>query len=533
MSDQLLLLMAQLNPTVGAIEANEKKITNVIEQYQKTHDLIVFPELILTGYPPEDLLLHRNFIKRVQKSLQIIAQITQNTHVIVGHPLEEHGKLYNALSIFHQGQVIATYKKQQLPNTGVFDEKRYFEPGLPASCLVQIKHHQIGFCICEDIWHQAPVKQIIDAGADILVCINASPYEVDKSLQRVEVVQKHIEQGICVVYVNLVGGQDELVFDGQSFVVGANGKIKAMAPAFTEHLQTVAIHENEIQSEIAPPLSREALLYQALCMGLRDYVNKNHFSGVVLGLSGGIDSALTLAIAVDALGAKCVEALLLPSQYTANISLEDSREMLEIHGIKENILSIESAFHSLTHLLEPTLGDPLQDIVEQNLQARIRGLILMAFSNTHQKLLLSTSNKSESAVGYTTLYGDMCGGFAPIKDVPKTLVYALAEYRNRLSRVIPERVISRAPSAELAHNQTDQDTLPDYAELDAIMSYYMHDKLAPDEIIAKGHASHHVTQVIELIQRHEYKRRQAPPGIKISKCAFGRDWRYPITYQPS
>ncbi|MDX2346322.1 MAG: NAD+ synthase, partial [Legionella sp.] len=529
MSKPLVFLMAQINPIVGAIEANRDKIVTIIEAHQTTHDVIIFPELVLTGYPPEDLLLRDACMFRVEQALTTICQATKNTHVIIGHPYQENAACYNALSIIHEGQVTAIYKKQHLPNTGVFDEKRYFEPGPEVPCLLTIQNQTIGFCICEDIWNAGPVEQMINAGADILVCINASPFEVDKAKERIELLQSHAPNQLTCVYVNLVGAQDELVFDGQSFVCNHQGQIKAQAPAFIEHLHTVHIQKQHIQSKCEKPLDAHALIYKALCTGLSDYITKNNFPGVLLGLSGGIDSALTLAIAVDALGAERVHALALPSRYTSEMSTDDLHEILaNVPGVQHDTLSIEPGFEALLGTLSPHLDNQaVPEIAQQNLQARLRGMILMAFSNSNQKLVLSTSNKTESAIGYTTLYGDMCGGFAPIQDVPKMLVYALVRYRNTVSQVIPERVLTRAPSAELADNQTDQDNLPDYPELDQIVAYYMNEKLRTDQIIEKGHAPDAVKQVIGLIQQNEYKRRQAPPGTKISKRAFGRDWRYP------
>ena len=450
--------------------------------------------------------------------------------MVIGHPLQDSTYLYNALSIIHQHKIIKTYKKQHLPNTGVFDEKRYFEPGPATPCILEIKQHTIGFCICEDIWKPGPVEQIIDAKADILVCINASPFEVNKAEQRIQLLQSHAPNPLSFVYVNQVGGQDELVFDGRSFVLDHACEINAHAPAFTEHLETVYFEPQNITANIAPVLTEHALIYQALCTGLADYINKNNFPGVLFGLSGGLDSALTLAIAVDGVGAERVEVLIMPSRYTSKVSMDEIDKILHYQNIKHHTLSIEPGLNTLLETLTPHLDNHLvPDIAQQNLQARLRGMLLMAFSNSNQKLVLSTSNKSESAIGYTTLYGDMCGGFAPIQDVPKMLVYALAKYRNTISPVIPEGIITRAPSAELAENQTDQDTLPDYPELDQIIAYHMHEKLSQSDIIQKGHDAEVVKQVTQLIQRNEYKRRQAPPGTKISKRAFGRDWRYPMT----
>lgn len=530
MSNTLITLMAQINPTVGAIEANAQKIIQIIQSHQATHDILVFPELALVGYPPEDLLLRPEFMRRVEHALEAICLATDDTHVVLGHPHQDKKNCFNALSIIHRGNIIAHYNKQHLPNTGVFDEKRYFTPGSNTHCLMNIKNHLIGFCICEDLWQPGPVEQALAAGAELLICLNASPFEIQKSEKRLKLLKAHAQKGLSLIYVNLVGGQDELVFDGQSFALDKHGKIQAQAPAFEEHLQTVHIQNHRIESEIAPALEENALIYKALCTGVREYIHKNGFPGVLLGLSGGIDSALTLAIAVDALGAERVHTLALPSRYTSSISTEDIDEILKLQGIAYHTLSIEPGFKAMLETLAPAfIQHGVPEITQQNIQARLRGMLLMAFSNSNGKLVLTTSNKSESAVGYTTLYGDMCGGFAPIKDVPKTRVYALAHYRNSLGRVIPERVITRPPSAELAENQTDQDSLPDYPELDAIIAYHMDEKLSVDDIIQKGHEPEIVRHVITLIKRNEYKRRQSAPGIKITSRAFGRDWRYPIT----
>jgi NAD+ synthase (glutamine-hydrolysing) len=534
MPNTLTLLMAQINPTVGAIDANAKKIITIIQTHQATHDLIIFPELALTGYPPEDLLLRPEFMERVVQARALIRLAVGDTHVVLGHPYQDTTGLYNALSIFHQQKTVTYYAKQHLPNVGVFDEKRYFTKGPKTPCHLTLNQHKLGFLICEDIWQEGPVEALIDAGAKMLICLNASPFELDKPKHRLGLLKKHTQHHVPLIYVNLVGGQDELVFDGQSFALDKAGNIKVEAPAFVEHLQTIHIKNYVIQSkksDITPTHTSHALIYQALCTGLAEYVNKNNFSGVLLGLSGGIDSALTLSIAVDALGAQRVHTLALPSRYTSDISTDDIEHILKLQkGITHQTLSIEPGFQTMLETLKPHLeNQTVPDITQQNLQARLRGMLLMAFSNSNGKLVLTTSNKSESAVGYTTLYGDMCGGFAPIKDVPKMLVYALARYRNTQGLVIPERVLTRAPSAELADNQTDQDSLPDYPELDAIIAYHMDEKLSTDDIIKKGHAADVVHHVIALIKRNEYKRRQAAPGTKITHRAFGRDWRYPIT----
>ena len=529
MKKMLKVLLCQQNFTVGAIEANAIKIKSLIKANQTAHDLIIFPELSLTGYPPEDLLFRSALYERVNKALEAIAQITNTCHVVVGHPVCINGQLFNAASIFYDGRCIQQYYKQVLPNQGVFDEKRYFTAGPATACLFSINTYQIGLCICEDIWHEEPVQQIIDAGADCVVCINASPYDYQKHTHRLELLERQAKKGVDIIYVNLVGGQDDLVFDGQSLVFNHQGVLCAQLPSFTESNTSITITPQHINAPITPALDQTASIYNALVLGTRDYIKKHGFSGALLGLSGGIDSALTLAIAVDALGTDHVHAVLMPSRYTAEMSLIDAKQQATTLGVKSTVLSIEYAFEAiLATLAEPFQGLP-KNITEENLQARIRGMLLMALSNKTGNIVLTTSNKSESAVGYTTLYGDMAGGFCVLKDVLKTQVYALAAYRNSLSQVIPERVITRAPSAELAENQTDQDSLPPYPLLDAIIQAYVEHNQDAEAIILQGLPAEIVNNVIGLIKRNEHKRRQAPPGPKVSPRAFSRDWRYPIT----
>lgn len=529
MHPSLDILMAQINPTVGGIEANAEKIIAIIQKEQQKHDLIVFPELAITGYPPEDLLFREDLHLRVERALETIEHSTKDCHVIVGHPSLEQGQCFNAATVFYRGASVARYHKQRLPNYGVFDEERYFTPGLPKPCILQIKDYRFGLCICEDIWQEGPVEQIINAGAKGLICINASPFDYGKPARREALLYDYAKQGLVIIYVNQIGGQDELVFDGQSMAFDNQGKLCARAPAFTEQLQTVTLKGENLFSLLTPTLDQDKLIYEALVCGTKDYIEKNGFPGVLVGLSGGIDSALTLAIAVDAIGASRVHAVMMPSRYTATMSLEDAQLQLKLLGVQGSLLSIEPAFNSLLETLAPSFKGLAADTTEENLQARIRGMLLMALSNKTGSMVLTTSNKSETAVGYATLYGDMAGGFAVLKDVLKTQVYALAHYRNRITPVIPERVISRAPSAELAENQTDQDSLPDYAILDAIIKAYMEDNLAAADLIEQGFRADEVNKVIRLIKRNEYKRRQAAPGVKISPRAFGRDWRCPIT----
>lgn len=529
MTAKLRILMAQINPTVGAISENKEKIIQVIRSQQDTHDVIVFSELVLVGYPPEDLLFRKEFHQSVADALADIQAATKNCHVIVGHPDIEQSKCYNCVSIFHHGKTIKKYHKQKLPNYEVFDEMRYFTPGKNHPCMIEINGMRWGVCICEDLWQPGPVEELIAEGVEGLFCINASPFDYGKYQRREDLLRSYAKQGVYIIYVNQIGGQDELLFDGQSIAMNPSGTICARSPAFKEHLCTVQLENNQLHGEITPLLSREALIYDALVCGTRDYVLKNHFPGVLLGLSGGIDSALTLTIAVDAFGADKVHALMMPSRYTADMSNQDALIQLDALGVSYSNLPIELAFNAMIETLTPEFKDKSPDITEENLQARIRGMLLMAMSNKTGKMVLTTSNKSETAVGYATLYGDMCGGFAPLKDVLKTEVYALANYRNSISPVIPERVITRAPSAELKPNQTDQDSLPEYSELDAIITGYMVNDLSPQELIQQGFNPDVVSKVIHLIKRNEYKRRQAAPGVKISPIAFCKDWRYPLT----
>lgn len=530
MHQSLKLLMAQTNPTVGAIEANTNKIIHIIQQEQQQHDVIIFPELAITGYPPEDLLFRKELHQRVAEALLAIEKITADCHVIVGHPCLVQEDCFNAATVFYQATRVARYFKQALPNYGVFDEERYFIHGPAETCIFQVKNYRLGLCICEDIWQKGPVDRIIATGVDAILCINASPFDYPKPNLRENLLRDYAQQGVAFIYVNQIGGQDELVFDGQSMALDREGIVCARAPAFKEHLHTVILEGHKIISEIIPAYEQDQLIYEALVCGTRDYIEKNGFSnGVLIGLSGGIDSALTLAIAVDALGPARVHAIMMPSRYTAGMSLEDAQLQINAMRVRSTLIPIESIFNRFLDSLAPIFKESTPDVTEENLQARIRGMLLMALSNKSGKMVLTTSNKSETAVGYTTLYGDMAGGFAVLKDVLKTQVYTLARYRNRLEPVIPERVLTRAPSAELRANQTDQDSLPDYSVLDAIITDYMENDLASTDIIQKGYSPEIVNQVIRLIKRNEYKRRQAPPGIKISIRAFGRDWRYPIT----
>jgi NAD+ synthase (glutamine-hydrolysing) len=528
----LRIALAQLNLLVGDIEGNAGRIINAAARArdEQQADLIVFPELTLTGYPPEDLLLRNELDIRVEASLDTLCRSINGITAVVGYPKQREDGLYNSAGVIRDGQIIAEYDKCLLPNYSVFDEKRYFEPG-DEPCVVDIDGLRIGITICEDIWYREPAEKAKEAGAEILVNLNASPFHKGKSVEREELVSRRAQEtGLPVVYVNLVGGQDELVFDGGSFVANAKGAV-VMRTAFFKEAQPLIEFDGlePIPSEVIRHQSDEAEIYEALVLGTSDYVEKNGFKGALVGLSGGIDSALTLAIAVDALGADRVEAVLMPSRYTSDMSNEDAVKEAERLGVAYRVIPIEPAFETFLEMLEPEFRNLPEDTTEENIQARCRGIVLMAISNKTGRMLLSTGNKSEMSVGYATLYGDMAGGFAPIKDVPKTMVYRLAEYRNRGGEVIPRRVIERPPSAELKADQKDSDSLPDYDVLDAILLRYIEQDQCVERIIQDGYDPQVVRRVASMVDNNEYKRRQAPPGVRITRRAFGRDRRYPIT----
>jgi NAD+ synthase (glutamine-hydrolysing) len=532
----LRLVMAQCNLLVGDVPGNTQRVIDMAERARDElgADLIVFPELTLTGYPPEDLLLRPVVQELVNEALVRIRARVSGIHMLIGHPEQTVEGRFNAASVIRDGQIVACCRKHHLPNYSVFDEKRYFISG-PGCCVADVCGVTVGVTICEDIWMPEPAQAAAQAGASLLVNINASPFHRGKGGEREAVVGNRVtETGCPAVYVNLVGGQDELVFDGESFVLDRNARLAIRAPACQEGLYAVDFERragelNPLPGAIAARPSEEAVIYQALVLGVRDYVAKNGFKGAVMGLSGGIDSALTLAIAVDALGAEQIEAVMMPSRYTADISLEDARLEAEALGVDYRVIPIEKPFTAFLDALSEAFAGTGRDVTEENIQARCRGVILMALSNKQGRILLTTGNKSEVSVGYATLYGDMAGGFAPIKDVPKLLVYRLAAYRNSLGRVIPQRVLERPPSAELAPDQKDQDSLPPYEILDPILEAYIEKDLSIEELIAQGFDAETVRRVATLVDRNEYKRRQAPPGVRISTRAFGRDRRYPIT----
>lgn len=532
--------MAQINPLVGDIHGNTalvlEKSREAITRFQP--DLVVFPELVLTAYPPEDLLLRPSLDVRIEKALEKICGAVFPTILVVGYPGREEGKLYNMLALIDHGKVVATYRKQRLPNYQVFDEKRYFKKGF-APLVHEISGIQVAFTICEDLWSPKAMAKASAAGARLMININGSPYSLGKVHRRTEVMRQRVTEGkMPLVYVNQVGGQDELLFDGASMAMNANGTVAVQARQYEEALVPVNISNagdsiSILQGQQEILLEKEAELYQALVLGLRDYVNKNRFRGVVLGLSGGIDSALTLAIAVDALGSDRVHAVMMPFQYTAQMSMDDAQAQASNLGVNYRVIPIAPMYESFMQALAGEFAGMATDLTEQNLQARCRGVALMAISNKKGLLVLTTGNKSEMAVGYSTLYGDMAGGFDALKDVPKMLVYALAAYRNRIDSnppgPIPQRVIERPPSAELAPGQVDEDNLPPYPELDRILELYIEQDQSLEQIVSRGHDRSVVEKVIRLVDLNEYKRRQAPVGVRISERGFGRDRRYPIT----
>lgn len=527
------LAIAQINSMLGDLAGNASKILRCADQAKaQGAKLLLTPELCLCGYPPEDLLLRNGFYAAAADALRELAGKVSGIAVVVGHPHELNGKRYNAASLLQDGVIVQTYLKHHLPNYSVFDEQRYFEIG-SEPCVFTLEGIRFALNICADVWQPETMALAHNAGADVMLVLNASPYTTHKQESRYRALRKRIaETGMAVVYANMVGGQDELIFDGGSFAMDTQGKLTAQCKCFEEDVLML-----ELQADLrplgvkVPALSEAAAVYRALCLGLSDYINKNRFPGVVLGLSGGIDSALTLAIAVDALGAERVHAVMMPSPYTAQISLDDAREMAEKLGVRYEEIPIEPMFQSYLSALEASFRGRDVDTTEENLQARIRGALLMALSNKLGSLLLTTGNKSEMTVGYATLYGDMAGGFSVLKDVSKTRVYLLANYRNTLSSVIPERIITRAPSAELRADQTDQDNLPPYEVLDAIMASYVEHNLSILEIIADGYNESDVRRVVHLIQISEYKRRQSAVGVRITERSYGKDWRYPITVQ--
>ncbi len=535
MKENIRIAIGQLNFLVGDIEDNaDKVIENSIKARDELNaDLVVFPELALTGYPPEDLLLRPALYKRVKKALKKIQQTVNGIYIILGFPGQTKEGRYNQAALIYNKKIIAEYKKQCLPNYGVFDENRYFQAGtLP--CVVNVYGVNIAVTICEDLWFPEPMAQAAQVSAQLMISINASPFDMYKPFIREKIMSKRAREGkMPIIYANMVGGQDELVFDGGSMVLNAKGEVVQHSVFFKEALIPIDFKINAylkpmVEKTLAIPHTEERV-YRALVLGVNDYVKKNYFPGAIIGLSGGIDSALTLAIAVDALGKDCVQAVSMPSRYTSDMSMEDAKLEAKALGVKHTIIPIEPMFKASLKSLAKEFKELPADVTEENLQARCRAILLMALSNKTGSIVLSTGNKSEMAVGYATLYGDMVGGFCVLKDVPKTMVYRLAKYRNKISSVIPKRVIDRPPSAELAAGQLDQDSLPPYDILDAILERYVEKDQSVRKIVAAGFNKDVVLKVINMVNRNEYKRRQGPPGVKVTARAFGRDRRYPIT----
>lgn len=530
------LAIAQLNLIVGDIAGNTAQLLAAAREAQAAGAaLLLTPEMSICGYPAEDLVLREDFCAACETALnQIAADAPPELALIVGYPERSDNSLFNAAALVRGGMIEAVYRKHHLPNHSVFDEQRVFDSD-DTPCVFACDGFNFGINICGDIWEPGPAQWAKEAGADWLLVPNASPYHLNKEHQRYAVARERIsEAGLPIVYANLVGGQDELVFDGASFVLDAEGEVVVQLPCWRDGLFYLELDGNTARGEQFALPTEEAAVYDALVLAVRDYVGKNGFKGVHLGLSGGIDSALTLAIAVDALGADKVHAVMMPSDYTASISVEDSREMVQRLGVRYSEISIKPVFDAFVAQLAGEFAGRESDTTEENLQARTRGTLLMALSNKFGTLVLTTGNKSEMGTGYATLYGDMAGGFAVLKDVSKTLVYRISNYRNGVSAVIPQRIIDRPPSAELRADQTDQDSLPPYDVLDAILAAYVERDLSAHDIVAQGFDAATVKRVIRLVDLAEYKRRQAAPGPRISPRNFGKDRRYPITskYRP-
>ena len=551
--------IAQFNATVGDLAGNASLLATAARNAHAAGAMLVLaPELALSGYPPEDLLLRPAFMQACSATLAALAAELadcEGLHLVVGHPHQfglrgdvrskSHAvqQRFNAASVLNGGRVLGTYCKRELPNYQVFDERRYFASGRDhgqGPLVVEVAGLQVGLLICEDAWFDEPAQAAVAAGAQLLCVLNASPFHLDKAGEReARMADRARTVGRPLLYAHLVGGQDEVVFDGASFAVDAQGEVTARAPAFEPDLLMLDLDaDGTARGEISPVPEIEAQAWAALVIGVRDYLGKNRFSGAIIGLSGGVDSALVLAVAVDAIGADRVRAVMMPSPYTAEISWLDAREMAKNLGVRYDEIPIDTTFQAFRGALDPHFEGRAQDTTEENLQARIRGTMLMALSNKLGGIVLTTGNKSELATGYCTLYGDMAGGFAVIKDVAKTLVYKLCDWKNRQPNrradgstgpVIPARILTRAPSAELRPDQTDQDSLPPYEVLDAILARYVEDDQGIEQIIDAGFARADVERVTHLIKLNEYKRRQAPVGIRITHRAFGRDWRYPIT----
>ena len=526
----------QENPIVGDIEGNLNLAISAIEDLSSngSPDIFLFSEMFITGYPPEDLILRDDLLKYAYDAVKKLSEVKPESFVVIGYPKKEGDLIYNCAGVLRNHSIITEYKKQELPNYEVFDEKRYFEPGSSPG-IFEVSGFRVALSVCEDIWHEKVIKQAYDNKADLILNINASPYHLKKIENRKELLINHSSKySLPIVYANQIGGQDELVFDGTSMAIDGRGKQVIQLAKFKKDLKTIIFEDKEgcleAHSEMIIPDDNELEeVYQALVVGARDYIEKNKFPGAIIGSSGGIDSALTAAIAADAIGADKVRTFMMPFEYTSDMSIEDAAELANNLGIKHSTIPIGQIYDSFSSSLEDEFSGKEKDITEENLQSRCRGVILMALSNKSGDLVLTTGNKSETAVGYSTLYGDTAGGFCVLKDVPKTMVYELSKYRNTISKVIPERIIERPPSAELAPDQKDSDSLPDYDILDKIIELYVEQDKSKEEIANIGVDKKIVDRVIRLIDLSEYKRRQAPLGVKITSRGFGKDRRYPIT----
>jgi len=525
-SESIKIQIAQFNPVVGDIKGNALRMLDLInEAHEIGAHLVVFPELAITGYPPEDLLFRDGFINQVDNEISNLCNLAPSAITILfGAPSQSNDSLFNSAYCIQSNRVIHVYNKQELPNYGVFDEKRYFTSG-DESFVFECQQTKVGVLICEDQWVDGPIDRLCQSNVDVIVSLNASPFQIDKQNQRIDICRLFaLKFDLSFIYVNMVGGQDEVVFDGNSFVINNLGELTLQLPAFKE---LSSLHNS---ADFLPStLSEEESIYSALVLATRDYIQKNSFGGALIGLSGGIDSALTLAVAADAIGPENVHAVMMPYQFTSDMSLEDSELQARNQGVQFSNIDIHSMVDSFNFSLNDFFENTSPDSTEENIQARVRGTLLMALSNKYHKIVLATGNKSEMAVGYATLYGDMCGGFAPLKDVPKTMVYRLSSYRNTISQIIPERVITRPPSAELAPNQVDQDTLPSYDVLDDILKRFVELKHSVAQITDQGHSLEVVNKITSMILKNEYKRRQSAPGPKISGNAFGKERRYPMT----
>jgi NAD+ synthase (glutamine-hydrolysing) len=532
----LRLALAQLDFTVGAVADNTQRVIDTANRARdELHaDVVIFPELTLSGYPPEDLLFHAGLRKQVAAGLARVCAEVRGIDAVVGYPEYAGNAIYNSAAFVRNGMITANHRKRELPNYKVFDEKRYFKAGTQ-STIVDLKGIRTALLVCEDIWEPAPARSAKESGAQLIVVINGSPYSLNYQQRREDVVRERVRDvNLPVIYLNLLGGQDELVFDGGSFVMNAQGEVVQRMPPFRDDVFAVEVNlagdkAVPVPARVEPLLSQEASVYNALLLGVRDYVNKHKFPGVVVGLSGGVDSALTLTLAVDALGKDRVRAVMMPSRYTSQLSLDLARDQAQLLGVRYDVIPIEGMFAAATEALKEVFAGREPDSTEENIQARCRGMLLMAISNKTGSMVLTTGNKSEMSVGYATLYGDMAGGFAPIKDCSKLMVYRVCHYRNSISPAIPQQVIDRPPTAELRANQKDTDSLPPYEVLDPILELFIESDLSVDEITARGFDRATVGRVLDMVKRNEYKRRQAPPGVRISSRAFGRDWRYPIT----